>query len=428
MSHEVDNLKDTLEALAVPARAFELRVIKICRQALRKDDCQRLSEALQSAGEAVKDLQELNLSYNIVGVGGVKHLVNALSHLKWLRTLNLGSNLIGRCGIEHLTSALPHLPSLQTLLINDMELEQVDVRALAYELEVCSSVTQVKFDGWRVESKFVPERKVLSKLLARNRRFRNVYLFDARQLLLSKLSPDAVGVLWPYFAGKHDSDNGKVEPANAETLRAEYADIAEERVRCAGMHDRDTTTVTIKARDKDVETDNEDAVTSEQQSESVDTANAGLSDREPDDDADDAKDDDTESKMTPAMEARGKAFDRLNEESATPEQQREFPAAANAQEAWAHETTAAATAATAESFRVVYARKFVEGIEKMATKEYNNLKASINTLARQEYVHGFFGAVLVLMQQLLLAGKINVESLKRSHYVLAFEQATGAFP
>jgi hypothetical protein len=69
-------------------------------------------------------------------------------------------------------------------------------------------------------------------LIALNKRFRHLFLFDAWRMLLSLICADECGVVWPYFLENGDKD-GITAPDNIETLRAEFAAVAEERRRRA---------------------------------------------------------------------------------------------------------------------------------------------------------------------------------------------------
>jgi hypothetical protein len=71
-------------------------------------------------------------------------------------------------------------------------------------------------------------------LIARNQRLRRLFLFDARQMLLSVLCADECGVVWPYVFDKEDADY-VAQPSNSfgdfESVRAEFAVVVEERRR-----------------------------------------------------------------------------------------------------------------------------------------------------------------------------------------------------
>jgi methyl-accepting chemotaxis protein len=67
-------------------------------------------------------------------------------------------------------------------------------------------------------------------LVARNRRLRQLFLFDARRMLLSLMCADECSVVWPYLLKSGDTD-GEVAPSNLEMIRAEFAAVVEERRR-----------------------------------------------------------------------------------------------------------------------------------------------------------------------------------------------------
>jgi hypothetical protein len=69
----------------------------------------------------------------------------------------------------------------------------------------------------------------VKELVDRNARFRCLFLFDARKMLLSLMCADECGVVWPYLLDGDDLDV-TAAPANVETLRAELAAVVEERV------------------------------------------------------------------------------------------------------------------------------------------------------------------------------------------------------
>jgi hypothetical protein len=57
-----------------------------------------------------------------------------------------------------------------------------------------------------------------------------MFLFDARQMLLSLMCADECGVEWPYLLESGDKD-GIVAPDNVETIRAEFLGVVAERHR-----------------------------------------------------------------------------------------------------------------------------------------------------------------------------------------------------
>jgi hypothetical protein len=99
--------------------------------------------------------------------------------------------------------------------------------ALADALQVNTSVTTIDLDYNEIDDS---NRASLNALIDRNRRLRCLFLFDARQMLLSLMGgcADECSVVWPYLLERRDTD-GTVEPA--ETIRAEFAVVVAERRR-----------------------------------------------------------------------------------------------------------------------------------------------------------------------------------------------------
>jgi hypothetical protein len=94
---------------------------------------------------------------------------------------------------------------------------------------VNTSVTNIDLSQNEIDA---PGRAIVDELLARNKRPRKMFLFDARQMLLSAMNgcADECGVVWPYLLESGDTD-GIVVPDDVETLRAVFAAVVEER-RC----------------------------------------------------------------------------------------------------------------------------------------------------------------------------------------------------
>jgi hypothetical protein len=69
-------------------------------------------------------------------------------------------------------------------------------------------------------------------LTARNKRFRDLFLFDARRMLLSLMCADECGVVWPYLleSGKIDEGVARFDCiTNFESIRAELFSVIAER-------------------------------------------------------------------------------------------------------------------------------------------------------------------------------------------------------
>jgi hypothetical protein len=60
-----------------------------------------------------------------------------------------------------------------------------------------------------------------------------LFLFDAQQMLLSALCTDECGVIWPYVFGYGIQNVVSIDSLVAETTRAEFAVVVEERRRRA---------------------------------------------------------------------------------------------------------------------------------------------------------------------------------------------------
>jgi hypothetical protein len=75
----------------------------------------------------------------------------------------------------------------------------------------------------------------VNNLLARNKRLRHLFFFDARQMMLSVMCNDWCGVVWPYLLDGDDLDVIKAPAGNIERLRAEFAVVVEERRRRAAL-------------------------------------------------------------------------------------------------------------------------------------------------------------------------------------------------
>jgi hypothetical protein len=74
--------------------------------------------------------------------------------------------------------------------------------------------------------------KDVDKLIMRNKRFRCLFLFDARRMLLSLMCADECGVVWPYLLESGDVD-GLAAPDNLEweSIRPEFSEVVAERHR-----------------------------------------------------------------------------------------------------------------------------------------------------------------------------------------------------
>jgi hypothetical protein len=141
--------------------------------------------------------------------------------------IGLGQNAIGDKGALLIADAL----KLNTLVTNiDLICNGIGAEGaspLADALKVNTSVTDMdsNYNGLASTLNCAP----VNELLARNVRLRHIFLFDARQMLLSVMCADECGVVWPYLLGVSCNTDGTVAPT--DTLRVEFASVVEERRR-----------------------------------------------------------------------------------------------------------------------------------------------------------------------------------------------------
>jgi hypothetical protein len=90
-------------------------------------------------------------------------------------------------------------------------------------------VTSIDLGGNQISAE---DASSITALVDRNTRLRHLFLFDARQMLLSLMCADECGVVWPYLLDGDDVDLMKASSCKDEALiRAEFAVVVEER-RC----------------------------------------------------------------------------------------------------------------------------------------------------------------------------------------------------
>jgi hypothetical protein len=99
---------------------------------------------------------------------------------------------------------------------------------------VNTSVTTIRLVYNGVEDEDAIDESNLARvgaLVARNKRLRSLFLFDARQMMISAMCSDWCGVVWPYLLESDDINDDKIAPDNVEAVRAEFAAVVAER-RC----------------------------------------------------------------------------------------------------------------------------------------------------------------------------------------------------
>jgi hypothetical protein len=191
--------------------------------------------ALADALKANPSVTSINLKYNLFGDEGAEALADALKVNNSVTYINLESTYLiqHRCGAVALADALKVNTSLTHINLRGLPIGADGVWALIYALKINSTVINlnVNFYGARVND-------VAHTLIARNRRLRHLFLFDARQMLLSLMCADECGVVWPYLLEYVDTSTGIIDSTHNNacaiaTLRAEFALIVEERHRRA---------------------------------------------------------------------------------------------------------------------------------------------------------------------------------------------------
>jgi hypothetical protein len=216
----------------------EMQIVDLYAADIGDDGVKTLSNAL----EENTTVTEINLGWNGIGDEGVSALAKALEENSTVTRIDLWSNEIGAEGVAALADALKVNTSvtairldenhgigsegataladalkvnktLTSIYIRHSGIDDKGVAALADALKVNTLVTTINISDDRIDA-----------LIARNKRFRCLFLFDARQMLLSLMCADECSVVWPYLLENGDTD-GIVAPDNAETIRAEFLGV-----------------------------------------------------------------------------------------------------------------------------------------------------------------------------------------------------------
>jgi Ran GTPase-activating protein (RanGAP) involved in mRNA processing and transport len=140
----------------------------------------------------------IDLNVNQIGDKGTAALAEALKVNTLLTQLALRNNNIGVDGASALADALKVNTSATKIWLNDNAIGAEGAAALFDALKVNTSLTTIWLNGNQVDETMCDK---IDALAARNERFRRVLLFDARQMLLSRLrgSGDECGVVWLFF-------------------------------------------------------------------------------------------------------------------------------------------------------------------------------------------------------------------------------------
>jgi hypothetical protein len=144
-------------------------------------------------------ITDINFRENEIGLEGALALADALKVNTMVTVIDLRYNEIGAEGASTLIDALQANTSITSLDLDDDGLDESHIA--------------------RVDD-----------LTARNKGFRQLLLFDARQMLMSRLCSDEIGVLWSYFVADADVDDGAA-PDDIKSIRVELAAVVSERRR-----------------------------------------------------------------------------------------------------------------------------------------------------------------------------------------------------
>jgi Ran GTPase-activating protein (RanGAP) involved in mRNA processing and transport len=183
------------------------------------------ASALADALKVNTSVKKIDLEGNGIGAAGASALADALKVNTSVTEIYLGGNGIGDEGASALADALKVNISVTNINLRNNKIGAEGASALVDALKVNTSVTVIHFD---VDGIDATSRAQVDTLTDRNERLRRLFLFDARQMLLSVLCADECGVVWPYLLDGDDLDAVKVSSV-AESLRAEFAVVVEER-------------------------------------------------------------------------------------------------------------------------------------------------------------------------------------------------------
>jgi Ran GTPase-activating protein (RanGAP) involved in mRNA processing and transport len=168
----------------------------------------------------------LGLPNNAIGDKSALVLADALKANKSVTHLALDQNAIGNEGASAFADALKVNTSVTSIYLEGNTVGDTGASAFADALKINLSVTFIDLDGNPIAAEHIASIK---ELVDRNLRFRRLFLFHARKMLLSLLCADECGVVWPYLLESDEVNDGKVVPENVEALCAELQGVVAER-------------------------------------------------------------------------------------------------------------------------------------------------------------------------------------------------------
>jgi hypothetical protein len=174
----------------------------------------------------------IDFGHNPIGDEGASALADALKVNTFVTSIRLGNNEIGDESASALADALMVNTFVTMIDLYGNKIGDEGALALADALKVNTSVTSIYLYNDSIDKSNLAN---VDALVARNKRLRCLFIFDARKMLLSLMCADECGVVWPYLLDKGDKD-GAVAPDNIETIRTEFGVVVAER-RCRLQND-----------------------------------------------------------------------------------------------------------------------------------------------------------------------------------------------
>jgi hypothetical protein len=175
------------------------------------------TSALADALKVNRSVATIILFTNNICDEGASALADALKVNTSVTCISLWNNRIGDKGAAALAGAIEVNMSVTTIDLDENLIGNKGAAALVNALQVNTSLTCIDLDCNAIDES---NRASIDALIARNKRFRSLFLFDARQMLLSLMCADECGVVWPYLL--ESATDGIIAADAAETIRAEF--------------------------------------------------------------------------------------------------------------------------------------------------------------------------------------------------------------
>jgi hypothetical protein len=157
-----------------------------------------------------------------------------------IRTLDQKDTVsLVRCGLggedaAALAEALKVNVSVTTIDLSSNYISDEGAAALADALKMNTSVTFIYLSSNNIDESILA---TIRELINRNKRLRHLFLFNARRMLLSVMRADECGVVWPYILESGNITDGIAAPDDIDALRATHDSIVVERLRHLFLYD-----------------------------------------------------------------------------------------------------------------------------------------------------------------------------------------------